>query len=215
MNGITFGDLHSWRDLSLILTSKQIGTPAPKVEQIDIPGGDGVLDVTEYFGDVKYQNRNLKFEVSTVVPKSQFMTLFSAVQNKLHGQLMKIILDEDPEWYYFGRISVSEWKAEKSIGKFTIECDCKPYKFKRNETIITATVADSAAVVLMNGRKRAVPEVKVETGSKIRIEYQGVNIWDLGSGSYTLPELELMQGANTVTLTGNGSVTFTYQEGDL
>ena len=60
-----------------------------------------------------------------------------------------------------------------------------------------------------------VPEVKVETGSKIRIEYQGVNIWDLGSGSYTLPELELTQGANTVTLTGNGTVTFTYQEGDL
>lgn len=33
MNGITFGALHSYRDLSLILKAKQIGTPAPKIKK--------------------------------------------------------------------------------------------------------------------------------------------------------------------------------------
>ena len=130
MNGITFGDLHSYRDLSLILKSKQIGTPAPKIKTIDIPGGDGVIDATEFFGEVKYQNRSLIFEFSTVVPKAQFMTLFGTVQNLLHGQRMKIALDEDPDWYYIGRISVSEWKADKNIGRLTIECDCEPFKYR-------------------------------------------------------------------------------------
>lgn len=130
MNGVTFGNYHSYRDFSLILAEKTIGTPSPKTEVIDIPGGDGVLDLTEFFGEVKYNNRNLSFEFSTIVPQSQFMTLFARIQNALHGQKMTIALDDDPEWYYIGRITVDEWKADRNIGKLTIDCDCEPYKYK-------------------------------------------------------------------------------------
>ena len=130
MKGILFGSYHSYKDLHLVLSEKVIGTPSPKEETIDIPGGDGVLDLTEFFGGVKYENRQLSFEFSTLVPQSQFMDLFSMVQNALHGQKMNISLDADPEWYYTGRISVSEWKADKSIGRLTIDCNCEPYKHR-------------------------------------------------------------------------------------
>ena len=130
MKGITFGNLHSYRDLNLILAEKVIGTPSPKTEFIEIPGSDGVLDFTEFFDGIKYNNRKLSFEFSTMVPQSEFMSLFSTVQNALHGQKLTIILDDDPEWYYIGRISVSEWKADKIIGKLTIDCDCEPYKYR-------------------------------------------------------------------------------------
>lgn len=130
MKGITFGEYHSYRDLHLILAEKTIGTPAPKTELIDIPGSDGVLDFTEFFDGVKYKNRELSFEFSTLVPQSEFMTLFALVQNALHGQKMMISLDADPEWYYIGRITVSEWKADKRIGKLTIDCDCEPYRYR-------------------------------------------------------------------------------------
>ena len=130
MKGITFGEYHSYRDLHLILAEKTIGTPAPKTELIDIPGSDGVLDFTEFFDGVKYKNRELSFEFSTLVPQSEFMTLFALVQNALHGQKMMISLDADPEWYYIGRITVSEWKADKRIGQLTIDCDCEPYRYR-------------------------------------------------------------------------------------
>lgn len=130
MKGITFGEYHSYRDLHLILAEKTIGTPAPKTELIDIPGSDGVLDFTEFFDGVKYKNRELSFEFSTLVPQSEFMTLFSMIQNALHGQKMMISLDVDPEWYYIGRITVEPWKADKNIGKITIDCDCEPYKYR-------------------------------------------------------------------------------------
>ena len=130
MKGITFGNLHSYRDLNLILAEKVIGTPSPKTELIEIPGSDGVLDFTEFFDGIKYNNRKLSFEFSTMVPQSEFMSLFSTVQNALHGQKLTIILDDDPEWYYIGRISVSEWKAERLTGKLTIDCDCEPYKYR-------------------------------------------------------------------------------------
>ena len=215
MQGIRFGNYHSFNDLRLILASKTIGTPSPKTETIDIPGGDGVLDLTEYFGDTKYNNRNLTFEFSTMVPKSDFMAVFSAVQNALHGKRMAITLDEDPEWYYTGRISVSEWKAEKNIGKLTIDCDCEPYKKQTRPTVITRAVSGTDTIVLTNSRKRVVPEVVIASETGLNIAFGLGNVWDLGSGSFTLPELELAEGENTVTVTGTGTITFTYQQGKL
>lgn len=130
MNAVKFGSYHSFDDLQLILSQKTIGTPSPKVETVEIPGGDGVLDLTEFFDEIKYKNRTLSFEFSTQVPTDQFMEQFSKVQNALHGQKMNISLTEDPDWYYIGRISVSEWKADRNIGKLTIDCDCDPYKYR-------------------------------------------------------------------------------------
>lgn len=214
MKGITFGNLHSFDDLDLILTSKEIGSPEVKENKIDIPGADSELDLTEFFGEAKYSNVKHKFEFSTIVPASEFLSLFSTIKNSLHGKKMRIILDGDPHFYYVGRLHVSSFKNDKNIGQISIEADCEPYKYKLEKTVVQATIANSATATLTNSRKRAVPEVKIETTGSIRIEYQG-NIWDLGAGSYTLPELELVEGANTVTLTGTGTVVFTWQEGDL
>ena len=72
-----------------------------------------------------------------------------------------------------------------------------------------------ADVILLNGRKRAVPEVRVETTGTMHVVFKQDNVWALGSGSYTLPELELVEGENIVTVTGTGTITFTWQEGDL
>ena len=215
MKGITFGNYHSYDAFQLILSAKTIGTPSPKTETIDIPGGDGVLDLTEYFGEPKYGNRKLSFEFSSVVIPSDFMSLFSMVQDALHGKKMNIILDDDPGWYYTGRISVSEWKADRNIGKLTIDCDCEPYKKQTSPTVISKTVGGTATVILPNSRKRTVPEVVIASDTGMNIAYGVGNVWDLGSGSYTLPELELVEGDNPVTVSGIGTITFTYTQGKL
>ncbi len=215
MKGIMFGNYHSWNDFQLILASKTIGTPSPKTETIDIPGGDGVLDLTEFFGETKYNNRSLSFEFSSMVIPSEFMTLFSRVQNALHGKKMTITLDDDPEWYYIGRISVSEWKAEKNIGKLTIDCDCEPYKYQVSTTVITKSISGTLNITLPNSRKRAVPTVKVTSDAGLTITFGSGKVWNLKSGSYLLPELELVEGDNLVTVTGTGTITFTYTQGTL
>jgi hypothetical protein len=81
MKGITFGSLHSYDDLKLILNSKEIGSPETKVNKIDIPGGDSSLDLTDFFGEPKYEDLTHKFNFSTIVPQAQFLSLFSAVKN--------------------------------------------------------------------------------------------------------------------------------------
>lgn len=212
MKGITFGSLHSFNNLHLILSQKTIGTPEPKTEEIDIPGGDGVLDLTEFFGTVKYHNRLLSFEFSTMVPQSQFMSLFSEVQNALHGKKMRIILDDDPEWFYMGRISVSEWKADRNIGKLTIDCDCEPFKQSIYTTTVTKIVASNATIVLANDKMPTVPTI--ETTAEFLISFGGYN--DLyPAGTFTIPELELWEGNNQVYVEGNGAIYFTYRKGRL
>lgn len=213
MKGVKFGNYHSFDDFSLILAQKIIGTPEPKTEEIDIPGGDGVLDLTEFFGDVKYNNRELSFEFSTIVPQSEFMDLFSRVQNALHGQKMQIVLDDNPNWYYMGRIRVSEWKAEKAVGKLTIDCDCEPYKYRMTETVVSKAMGGgTSTVILVNGRKRVIPTITTDAETTISFgDYSGT----FNAGTFVIPELELVEGENAVKVRGTGTVSFSYREGVL
>lgn len=212
MKGITFGSYHSYDSFKLFLIKKTIGTPSPKTESIDIPGGDGVLDLTEFFGDVKYNNRILTFEFSTIVPQSEFMTQFSRVQDALHGRKMQIILDDDSEWYYVGRISVNEWQAEKAIGKITIECDCEPYKCKLADTVVTVDVDGTRQVILKNTRKPVIPLITI-TGN-INLTFD-TNFYSLSDGDYELPAVKLTDGNNAILLEGTGTASFRYLQRGL
>lgn len=218
MKGIRFNALHTYDDLRLILSKKEIGAPAVKVSQLDVPDADGVLDMTDYFGEPKYSNVKHRFEFSTAAPQGEFLSLYSTVKNALHGKKGRIILDDDPSFYYVGRCNVSSFTDEKGIGKITIDCDCEPYKYKADKTVVTQAIDGTETLTLTNSRKRAVPEVSITTDGVLNIRYQmgeAINVWDLGSGSFTLPELELVEGDNLVTVTGTGTISFTWQEGAL
>lgn len=212
MKGITFGTLHSYNDLKLILTKKEIGSPAVKERKIEIEGADGDLDLTEFFGEPKYENVTHKFEFSTIVPQAQFLSLFSTVKNALHGKKMRIILDGDPLFYYMGRVKVSSFTNEKNIGMISMECDCEPYKYKMEKTVVSVAVDGTQAISLTNGRKRAVPEITTTASMTIAFDDWTVSH---SAGTFIIPELELTEGENVVTVTGTGTITFTWQEGDL
>lgn len=213
MKGIKFGNYHSYEDLKLILTAKEIGTPSVKERKIEIEGADGFLDLTDYFGgEPKYENVTHRFDFSTIVPQSEFLSLFSSIKNALHGKKMRIILDGDPLFYYIGRINVSQFTNEKSIGNISIECDCEPYKYKLNKTVVSQTISETAIVKLTNSRKRAVPTIT--TTAVFTIIY-GESIWTVDAGTFTLPELELIEGDNYVSVIGVGNISFEWQEGEL
>jgi len=83
------------------------------------------------------------------------------------------------------------------------------------ETVVTRAVDGVEDIILTNARKRAVPLVTIETANSMGIVYGTENVWELASGSYMLPELELTEGENFVTVTGTGTITFTWREGVL
>jgi phage-related protein len=210
--GVTFGNVHSYKDLKLILTSKEIGSPAVKTNKVDIPGADSALDLTDYFGEPKYEDVTHKFEFTTIEPQSDFLTQYSTIKNAIHGKKVRIILDDDPAFFYWGRCYVSAFTNEKGIGTISVDCECEPYKYKLKATVVTQTVSGTKVITLTNSRKRAVPTITTTASMTIAF---GNGSWANGAGTFTLPELELAEGNNTVTVTGTGTITFRWQEGAL
>lgn len=207
--------MHSYRDLKLILGQKEIGAPSVKTKKLEIEGADGILDYTDFFDGPKYGEATHVFPFSTLVPRSEFLTHYSTVKNALHGRKLPIILDDDPSFYYVGRCYVSKFTNPNGIGIISVECECEPYKYKSAKTVVTRAVDGVEVITLTNSRKRAVPEITITTDTSLNIVYQTYNVWDLGSGSYTLPDLELVEGANEVTVTGTGTIAFSWQEAML
>lgn len=213
MKGVKFGGLHSYYEWGLILSSKEIKAPKPKTKEIEVEGRDGTLDYSEYFGEVKFENRQLSFNFSkmNIVPDG-FLALFSVVQNALHGQKMQVILDDDPAHYYYGRVLVNEWKSNKRLGEIVIEVDAEPYKYKVAETMISQDVTGAAEIVLTNSKMPVVPEIT--TTAAMTIAFDGFTA-AVQAGTFRLPELQLKEGQNRVSVTGTGTISFAYREGSL
>lgn len=213
MKGVLFDNLHSYNDFSLILTSKTIGQPIIKTEYVEVLGSDGQLDLTEAFGDIKYNNRKLTFVFSIKEDKEDYLTLYSGILSNIHGKKMKIVLDDDPNFYYIGRVNVSDYNSSKRIGNITIEVDAEPYKYKQIFTIVTRTVSGTLTVDYPNLRKQVIP--KFVTNAAVTITYNGNTYTISGSGTHIIPNIIFKRGINTLTLTGTASVAVHYQEGDL
>lgn len=211
MNGVTFGTNHSYDFYSLILTGKTIEAPEAKKYTVDIEGGDGELDLTEYFGRVNYKNRKLSFDFEAITSKVDFPTFFSTIFNDLHGKKMKVILDDDPNYFYYGRLSVKATHSKK-ISKITIEVDAEPYKYKLNQTTVSRSISGSDTVLLTNDVLPVVPSITASAA--FTIVFNGVTT-AVSAGTFTIPTLELSAGSNSVSVTGTGTISFTWQEGRL
>ena len=212
MKGVSFLGFHSYKDLHILMTGKEIGSPEVKRQTIDIEGADGELDFTDFFGEAKFLNVQHRFDFESIQPRNEQLSQFAEIKNKIHGKKGRIILDDDPSFFYVGRCFVSAYKNDKNIGKLSIDCDCEPYKYKAEKTVVTQAVNGTQTITLTNARKRAVPTIA--TTSDMTISFGG-GIWTNRAGTYTIPELELVEGDNLVSVAGTGTISFSWQEAML
>ena len=130
-HSVTFGDINTWDDWRLIPTSRPLfNPPPPKVKTLEIPGGDGVIDLSQSLtGYPVYQNRTGSIEFVVLNGFKEWQEAYSDIMDYLHGQRMRAILEDDPDYFYEGRFSVNAWKSEKDNSKITIDYDVGPYKW--------------------------------------------------------------------------------------
>lgn len=218
-NGIIFGDIHSYNDLDLLLSSVEI-VPAPINENyIEKNGGDGSLDLTEAHGKITYGDRkNCKF-VFTMNPAndlsdSAFEEKKMQVSNALNGRYFeRIILDKDPEYFYTGRCSVNSYLSDKRIRQIVVTARLNPWKHKVNETVYSFELNGSEQTfVLDNGRKPIVPVINCTNDIVIVFKNSSFGI---SAGTHKHLGICLTEGENVLKITGTGTVVFTYTEGDL
>lgn len=205
---------HSFHDLNLILAPFALPPAKPKIDLLEIEGMDGSLDITEANGEVKYNDRELKFTF-TVFPQDEltFEERQTVVSNALNGQRCKITLDKDSDYYFIGRCSVNEHLCDRRLCQIVITATVAPYKLLQHETVAPFTLSNTAqSIILVNKRKPVVPVITC-TGNAA-ITFGGVTK-QLEAGAYKVLDFQLKPGNNTFTVSGTGTITFTYQEGDL
>lgn len=228
MIGVTFGDKHSFDDFGIYLTSKTINPPEPQTNTISVPLRDGSIDLTESLtNDVKYNDRKIDMTFSVVHPIEKWSDKVSEIENYLHGKSMKVVFDDDPNYYYIGRLKVNEWSSQKSIGKLVIECVADPYKYDIQDDWLwdpfdfengciseseNIQVSGSKAVVIVGKRKKTYPTIT--SSSAMTVAYNGAT-YNLTEGINKLYDMILDEGENTLTFSGSGSVLIEYTGGSL
>lgn len=215
MKGVFFGGIHSFYDLNLIL---EPFTPAPAVPQtnfLQVPGRDGFLDLTEANGEVKFNSREFSIPF-TVVPGDclTFDERVSMVSGALNGVQCKIVFERDPDFYWIGRLAVDKYAQNKSIGQVTIKATVKPYKLRHSSSVTSFVLTSQAqTVILENGRMAAVPTIDCTNDNTVVVF--GGNTYTLKAGTNKILDIRFVRGENVLTISGNGTITFTWQEGEL
>lgn len=227
--------IHSYRDWGLILTERpKITAPKPKTLYIDIPGSDGSLDLTETLtGSVSYEEREIACKFATLKKGEYWSDQYSDIQDFLHGQRLKIILDEDQAYYYVGRFEVGDWNSFIRRSEITIKGLIDPYKYERtssleawlwdpfdfNSGIIrdykNLRVDGILRLTIPGRRKKVEPVFEVTaSGRGLDLTYEGAT-YHLPDGKSRIVGLSTKEGENLLIFEGNGTVSVDYRGGRL
>ena len=168
MNSVTFYDefssIDSYKDLGLLLIPRKIPKPTPKTNYVDIPGGDGSLDLSEVVaGEIKYNDYVIPFEFHVIDEDLDWDSKVSEIANRLNGKKKNIKISSDPNYYYVGvRCEVNEFTSNKRLGNITINCRVKPYKLKISESTYSINLGSTKTtkeIRIDNDRMTTVPTI--------------------------------------------------------
>ena len=205
---------HTWYDWRLILTGKDVTPPEPKTNYVNIDGMDGTLDLSEALtGGITYNDRTIAATFWTDNgTRADRERLISQITAALHGKKIEIIEPDDPAHYFVGRVKITSRTNIIPYAEIALEATCEPWRYARDESErLVSPGGGTVDVVLNNHGVKTVSPIVTVSGAPVILEGNT----ELAVGSYRLPDLRLYSGANTVRVSGDGSVMFTYREADL
>lgn len=233
-HSITFGDKNTFDDWHLIPTSRPIIAPPPfRSHTEDIPGGFGSLDLSEALtGYPLYDNRTGSLEFAVVNDRWPDWSLaYQTILNYLHGRRMKMILEDDPSYYYIGRFTVDDWDSGENYSTITINYDLYPYKKQLVSTseqwvwnsfdfdygyiaeYFNLTVNGSLSVTVKACGEPTVPVITSTASMTVTVNGKTYN---LSAGRNYITSLVAPPNTDTTyKFTGNGTISIDYRGGVL
>lgn len=221
MNSVTFYDefssIDSYKDLGLLLIPRKIPKPTPKTNYVDIPGGDGSLDLSEVVAEeIKYNDYVIPFEFHVIDEKLDWDSKVSEIANRLNGKKKNIIISSDSDYYYVGvRCEISEFSSNKRLGNIAINCRVKPYKLKRIKSSYSFDLGNTKTtkeIRINNDRMTTLPSIICS--ESVNVTFNG-NTYVLNAGTHEILDILFKEGLNILTVEGTGTFTLNYQEGSL
>lgn len=232
-HSITIGTKNTWDDWHLIPASRPLFNPPPvKTNYIEVPGGDGILDLSiALTGRPTYGNRTGSWDFYVQNGYTDWTALYSEIMVYLHGQNFQAILEDDPAYYYEGRFNVNQWRSEKDYSRIVIDYNVGPYKrdvagsgdrwlwdpFNFETGVIRSyknLIVSGTLTVDVIGDMLEVTPIITSTVSGMKVTFEG-RTYTLNRGANDIQTMVVHSGVNQMTFTGNGKVTIQITGGRL
>lgn len=227
VHAITIGEKNTYEDWKLVPTSRPLfNPPTPKTKYIEIPGADGTIDFTEVLSGVKYNDRSGSWEFRVLNGYAEWYQRYSEIMNYLQGKKFRVILDDEPDYYYNARLSVNSWQSTKDWSTIVIDYIAEPYKYPINTTgdydwlwneLFNNTiyygkfdVAGSKWRNLINSSPANIPVTITSTSSMVMVSDTDVVFLSEGT---TQNAVTIAPGDNVYCFYGTGRVTIDYSKG--
>ena len=235
-----FAGTNTWDDWHLIPSSRpSVATAGVATNYVTIPGRDGSIDMTTFLVNRPvYSDRSGSWEFIVDNDHEYWETIRQKIMTFLHGKRMKFVLEDDPNWYWEGRFTVDSWNSEASNSKITINYTVGPYK-KRiasegDRDIIWDTFnfetdddyyAGLGGIELDGGDPYELTltgydypspvsaDVTVESGDSVSITFNGTTTTVSTTGVVSIGRMQ--PGANSLSMSGTGTVTIYFTGGSL
>lgn len=213
---VNFNDKNSWSDYKIIFKTFTLGAPSPQLVLINVPFRNGSLDETDYFGNVKYNDRTLSMDFLIHWAADRPYDIYSNVLNSLNGQRKRIKISADQGWYYEGRLTVGDLSIDSGFWNFNISAVVDPYKYKDN--YFRTVLSGSKQIIIPNDEMASVPVIT--TTKDISITQNDVSYTFKQGTSYN-PLFKLNPGTNVLNIIGPAdddddiTVDFDYKQGRL
>lgn len=248
-HSISFGDIvednfrpvaNTWTTWHLIPSSRPtIAHPTVATKFVEIPGGDGALDLTNYLtGGPVYGMRtgSLSFYIDN--DHEHYEYIREKIMATLHGKRLKMVLDDDPSYYYEGVFTVGNLEPGAAYSSISISYQLDPYKLK-----IASEGAELARWDTFNFERdydyyeiaggitvnsNTVPKefdvysgdfpfspVAVGISGTVGVTFRTTKVRTVNAGDTVSLPISKKNGKNKLTVVGKGTVLITWRGGAL
>lgn len=225
---MTIGGIDLYAEWGMVPVKRpHVAPPEVKTSYIEVPGGDGVLDYSEVLtGETRYGQRTGSWEF-WLKPGKKWPEVYTGILTKLHGKQVRVVLADDPDFYYTGRVEVNEWRSEEMDSRIVLDYNLNPYKYSLLSTagqdwqwkdLFDVTILYGKFEVTESKSRNLISTSMLEVvptftcSAPMRVEFNG-NSYSLVEGKNRNGQIALKYGDNIMTFYGTGSVEVEYPFG--
>lgn len=234
--GIKINDKHTFSDYGLYMLSYNLPMPEVKRNRISVPYASGDIDLTDVYGLLSYEERkNVKFSFASLLTDyKEFWKVVEKLAADIHGKSLKVVLDDDNNYFYMMRLSVDHTKTNPNTGKITLTGTASPFKYDLmfvgsdwiwdTFNFITGKIvtlnniritADIKTIDVPKCGLPVVPEFVVSETNGLKLVYNGREYDMSEANTYRFPSVKVADEEKTLTFEGTGVLSVRFRGGYL
>lgn len=232
-NAATLNGKHTFYDYGLYVTNTNpVAPPEAKTQYVDVPGRNGEIDLTEALtGYTIYKNRIITLDLGGRKKKELWPSFMSDFLNEIHGKTVKVVFDDNPEYYYVGRAKVNDnFQRGNEVARFTVTIIAEPYKYSVLDSMdpwlwdpfsfVDGTIQSYSNLVvsgqldarIIGSEMPVIPQFIVS--NSMQVVFNG-KTYSLAAGTNKIYDIVLLNKEYDITFIGNGTVSVSYRKGRL